>query len=564
MITTLNPSRTRVLIVGAGPIGLALAIELGHRGVPCIVIERNPRIGYAPRAKTTNIRTREHMRRWGIADRLAAASPLGIDYPSNVVFVTRLSGYELARFENALYCAPGRNPLYSEHSQWIPQYSVEEVLRQHAQSLAGVDIRFNCELVGLEQDANDVRATIRNVGDGSAHPSRTETIITSDYLVGADGSRSTVREAIGAKMEGVHGLSRNYNVVFRAPGIAAAHAHGPAIMYWQVNADVPSVIGPMDRGDKWYFMPTGVAPGVKFSANDAPELIRRSTGIDLPYEVLSSDEWVASRLLATHYRDRRVFLAGDACHLHPPFGGYGMNMGIADGVDLGWKMAAVLQGWGGPKLLDSYEPERRPVHEYVMDEAVANHSTLANHLKRDGIEDATEAGAAVRRDVGVRIQAAKVREFNTLGVVLGYRYENSPVIVDDGTEPPARDFLNYVPSAHPGCLAPHAWMHDGTSLYDHFGRGFTLLATDGANMAEIDRVREAARAADVPLKVLRPEERVLADLYQARYTLIRPDQHVAWRGSSIPADAENLLFHITGRDPRPAEADRWSVAEVRR
>src|SRR5204863_280889 len=213
------------------------------------------------------------------------------DYPSNVVFVTRLSGYELARFPNALYCAPGRNPLYSEHSQWIPQYAVEEVMRAHAQSLAGVDIRFNCELASFEQDRREVRA-----------------------------------------------------------------------------------------------------------------IIRRSTRIDLPYEVLSSDEWVASRLLATHYRDRRVFLAGDACHLHPPFGGYGMNMGIADGVDLGWKIAAVLQGWGGAKLLDSYEPERRPVHNFVMDEAVANHSTLANDLKRDGIEDATDEGAAIRRDVGVRIQ----------------------------------------------------------------------------------------------------------------------------------------------------------------
>jgi hypothetical protein len=373
-----------------------------------------------------------------------------------------------------------------------------------------------------------VRATIRNLEGGA------ESVVASDFLVGADGSRSTVREAIGAKMEGTHGLSRNYNVVFRAPGLASAHRHGPAIMYWQVNGEVPSVIGPMDRGDKWYFMPTGVAPGVRFSPSEAPDLIRRSTGIDLPYEVLSSDEWVASRLIATRYRDRRVFLAGDACHLHPPFGGYGMNMGVADGVDLGWKIAAVLQGWGGPRLLDSYEPERRPVHNFVMDEAVANHSTLANDLKRDGIEDATDEGAAIRRDVGVRIEAAKLREFTTLGVMLGYRYEGSPVIVDDGT-----------------------------SLYDHFGTGFTLLATGDADADDVDRMRDAARAADVPLKVLRPAERVLGDLYQAPYTLIRPDQHVAWRGSTMPQDAENLLLHITGRAARDSSLRNDAMAQTR-
>ena len=254
---------------------------------------------------------------------------------------------------------------------------------------------------------------------------------------------------------GTYGLSHNYNVVFHAPGFAEAHKHGPAIQYWQVNHDVPSLIGPMDRGDKWYFMPTKLNEGQKIADAEIPALIRQATGIDLPIEVLSSDEWVASRLIADKYRDRRVFLAGDACHLHPPFGGYGMNMGIADGVDLGWKIAAVLQGWGGPALLDSYEQERRPVHEFVMDEAVANHALLGRQLWREGLEDETKAGERLRREVGARIHAAKQREFNTLGVILGSRYDESPVIVADGSEPIARDYLNYVPSARPGSLAPH-------------------------------------------------------------------------------------------------------------
>ena len=543
-MATSEADQTRVLIVGAGPVGLALAIELGHRKIPCIVVERNPRVGFAPRAKTTNVRTREHFRRWGIADDLRAAAPLGVYYPSNVIFCTRLSGFELARFENAMYCAPGRNPLYSEHAQWIPQYIVEEVMRAHAASLADVEIRFNSELLGFEQDAKHVHARIRDVSTGVTDAVRT------DFLVGADGARSTVRDAIGARMEGTYGLSRNYNVVFRAPGLADKHSHGPGIMYWQVNDDVPSLIGPMDRGDKWFFMPTAVPEGMKFTPSEAPDLIRRATGIDLPYEVLSSDEWVASRLIADRYRDRRIFLAGDACHLHPPFGGYGMNMGVADGVDLGWKIAAVLQGWGGPGSLDSYELERRPVHDFVMDEAVANHALLGHKLWKPGMDRADEHGARLRDEARRLIETAKVREFTTLGVVLGYRYTNSPVIVADGSAPPGQDFLNYVPSAHPGCLAPHAWLHDGTSLYDHFGQGFTLMVTDGVDNAEIDRAREEARRADVPLSILRPREPAVADLYRARYVLIRPDQHVAWRGDAWPGAATRIFDRVTGRTRR--------------
>ena len=543
MDTTASPpgARPRVLIVGAGPVGLALAIELGHRGVPCLLIERNPRVGHAPRAKTTNVRTREHLRRWGIAGKLRAASPLGVDYPSNVVFVTRLSGHELSRFENAFSCAPGRNPLYSEHAQWIPQYSVEEVLRAHAQSLPGVELRFACELRGIEQAAGAVTARLHDLVTGL------DSVVQADYLVGADGARSTVREAIGATLQGQRGLSRNFNIVFRAPGLAQAHKHGPAVMYWQVNGDAPSVIGPMDSGDTWFFMPTQVPPGVTRADIDAAALIRQSTGIDLPYEILSIDEWVASQLIADRYRDRRVFLAGDACHLHPPFGGYGMNMGVADGVDLGWKLAAVLQGWGGEALLASYGAERRPVHQAVLAESVANHATLGNQLVAEGIEDEGAAADQLRRAIGQRIQATKLREFVTLGVVLGYRYDDSPVVVADGTPAPAADFINYVPSSRPGSLAPHAWLHDGSSLYDHFGPAFTLLAAPAVEADALQVAVQDAAGCGVPLKVIQPAEGGVATLYPSRYTLIRPDQHVAWRGDSWPADGAALLQRVTGR-----------------
>jgi 2-polyprenyl-6-methoxyphenol hydroxylase-like FAD-dependent oxidoreductase len=536
-----NPQHPRVLIVGAGPVGLAMAIELGQRGIACLLVERNDRVGYAPRAKTTNVRTREHLRRWGIAGKLREASPFGMNYPANVLFVTSLAGHELTRFENALNCSPGRNPLYSEHAQWIPQYRLEEVMREHAQSLPSVQIRFNCELKGVEQDPDGVSAQLQDRLTGALQTLRL------DYLVGADGARSRVRESIGGTMVGQRGLSRNLNVVFRAPGLAQAHTHGPAIMYWQVNPEVPSLIGPMDTGDQWFFMPTKIPSDASGKTLDARAMIARATGIDLPYEILSTDEWEASRLIADRYRDRRVFLAGDACHLHPPFGGYGMNMGVADGVDLGWKIAAVLQGWGGAALLDSYEAERRPVHEWVLEEAVINHATLGNQLAVKGMDADTLEGQQIRATLGARIQAAKMREFSTLGVVLGYCYNESPIVVPDGTSAAKPDFINYVPSSRPGSRAPHAWLHDGSSLFDHFGQTFTLLVSAESSVEDITAWQSLAAQMNLPLKIIQPTEPAIASLYPNRFTLVRPDQHVAWRGDELPSSGAKLLATITGR-----------------
>ena len=528
-----------VLIIGAGPVGLALAIELGHRSISCLVVERNERVGYAPRAKTTNARTRELFRRWGIANDLRRASPLGMNYPSNVIFCTRLSGYELMRFENAFYCAPGRNPLYSEHSQWVPQYTVEEVMRAHAMTLPSVQIIFNTELVESIQDHEQVISMIKDRKSNETYQ------VHSKDVVGADGSRSRVREQIGAEMVGEQGLSKNYNIVFKAPGLDKAHQLGPAIMYWHVNQDAPGLIGPMDK-DRWFFMPTGVANDKKFDLNSSVDLIKKSTGIDLPYEVLSSDEWIASRLIATKYQDRRIFLAGDACHLHPPFGGYGMNMGIADGVDLGWKIAANLQGWGGPTLLDSYEIERRQVHDLVMNEAVTNHTVLGNQLFQEGLEDPSAEGELLRQTTGKRIELSKIREFYTLGIILGYRYEHSPVIEYDGLPYASSDYINYVPSSRAGCLAPHAWLHDGTSLYDHFGAGLTLLVSDVDADDQAQELLASATNEGIPLKILRPSEFGIGNLYPHRFTIIRPDQHVAWRGNDLPKNHAAFLSYFLG------------------
>lgn len=544
---------TDVVIVGAGPVGLAAAIELGQRGVRCIVVERNDRVGYSPRAKTTNVRSREHLRRWGIADALRRASPISPDRPSTVVFATRMNGPLIARFENAVSGSRARNHLYSEEAQWVPQYVLEEVLRQCAQSLSGVAIRFETEFVSLTQAANGVTAQLRDTRNGRM------ATVRSRYLIGADGARSSVRDAIGATMIGEGAFSRNFSIIFRAPDLAARQIHGPAIMYWMVNEEMPSLLGPMDEEGLWTFMVTKLPDNTDPATIDAVDLIRRGTGLrDLAIEIVGTDLWVAHRLIADRYARGRVYLAGDACHLHPPFGGFGMNMGIGDAVDLGWKIAACLGGWGGDDLLASYEIERRPVHERTIAEAVHNFGHTGSQILRPDLEAPGVVGEATRREVADLIEATKVREFKTLGIVLGLRYADSPIIVADGSTPPPDHFMLYVPSAHPGCLAPHLWLADGSSLYDHFGPGFTLLVTDD-DARPADRLSKAAAKRNVPFKVLAPANVRLRPRYEARFALIRPDQHVAWRGDDIPADCDALLAQVTGASRKGSAPARQSA-----
>ena len=536
----LDNDRYEVLIVGAGPVGLAAAIELGLRNIRCLVIERHDRVGYSPRAKTTNVRTREHLRRWGIADALREASPMSPDYPSDIVFATRMNGPQLARFTNALNGNRARNNLYSEEAQWVPQYVLEEVLRARACALPSITVVFNMELTGFSESTGGVTSQIRDTRRGGLQQ------VTSDYLIGADGARSGVREKIGASMTGEGAFSRNYSIIFRAPHLATSHRHGRAIMYWMINEDVPSLLGPMEENGLWFFMATKLANDLDPATVDPVELIRRGTGLrDLAIEIVGTDIWVAHQLVADRYATTRVFLAGDACHLHPPFGGFGMNMGIGDAVDLGWKMAATLQGWGGADLLASYQFERRQVHERTIAEAVINYGSVGNQLVRPGLEDPGLLGEATRGEVGDIIEATKVREFKTLGIVLGSRYEGSPIVVDDGSEPPPEHFMLYVPSAHPGCLAPHLWLADGSSLYDHFGPGFTLLLTDDDGLDAV-AIGEAAKARGLPLTIIAPGDARLRDRYEARCALIRPDQHVAWRGDRLPGNPGDLLDRVTG------------------
>ncbi|MBV9066483.1 MAG: FAD-dependent monooxygenase [Methylobacteriaceae bacterium] len=530
--------QTDVLVVGAGPVGLSLAIELGLRGIAVTVVEQRLREGPQPRAKTTNARSMQHMRRWGIAEALRAAAPLPYDYPTDIVFTTALFGKTLAVIENAFEGAKRCDPRFPEPAQWVPQYTVEKVLHGRIASLPSVRLLSGTALEDFTQSASGVTATIHDLESDSRRS------IRADYLVGADGARSRVRAVMGANMQGDHAFGHNYNLIVRIPELAKVAPAQRAIMYWVVNPQAPGVLSPLDGNEIWAF---GVLlpPGVKEIADD--EIKRRigaAIGRPMAMEIVERDLWAAHRLIADRYRDRRVLLAGDACHLHPPYGGYGMNLGIADGVDLGWKLSAVLQGWGGDTLLESYEQERRAVHQRTITEAVTNYSTLPAHLLKENLDADSPAGERARAEVSKAIVAAKTREFKTLGVVLGSRYENSPIIVDDGSAPPVEHHANFQPSAHPGCLAPHAWLDDGTSLYDHFGLGYSLLLLADAGARAADAIESAAHGAAMPLKRIDLRGKGLETLYEAPLALIRPDQYVAWRGSR--ADAVALIDTIRG------------------
>jgi 2-polyprenyl-6-methoxyphenol hydroxylase-like FAD-dependent oxidoreductase len=535
---------TEVLIVGGGPIGLSLAIELGHRGIRATVVERHDRVGQQPRAKTTNVRSMEHMRRWGLAEAIRRAAPLPADYPTDIIFATRLFGPELAHFENAFYGRRERNDLFSEPAQWIPQYKVEAVLRDHVLTLPTVALHMSTELTDFEQTEDGVVATVTDLISGGQRN------ISAEYMIGADGSRSLVRARLGIRLEGQHGFAQNCGIVYRAPGLMHRHPHKPGIMYWLVNPDSPGLTGPMDIGDLWFMIMPAPQGSGDIGEAEAMTAVRGALG-DVPggnldIEILTIDPWSAHSLIADSYGHGRVFLAGDACHLHPPFGGYGMNLGIGDAVDLGWKLAAVLRGWGGTMLLPSYEIERRPVHQKVIQEAVANNAMLSQHLVREGMEAAGPDGDILRSAIGAEIRQNKLREFKTLGVVLGIPYTDSPLVVSDGTKPPGWHFSDYQPSASPGCLAPHLWLAAGDSLYDRFGPGFTVLVTGPGAEGDLERLRSAAAECGLALKILAPGDDRLRHLYGARLVVIRPDQHVAWRGDVLDRSASALLDHIRG------------------
>ncbi len=527
------PFGTQVLIAGGGPVGLAAAIELGRRGIACMVIEPRVTVSHArPRCKTINVRTLEHLRRWGIAERLRERAPLPVSWSQDIVFCTSLTGRELSRFTGVLGLS-AEGDRFPEVGQQAPQYVLEELLRDVAGELPEVSLLAGSYVAGVEQDAHEVRVKI-------ADEAGEERVVTADYVLGCDGPRSVVRTAIGSEYVGEHALRPNFGIVFSAPDLLCQTRHGAAVQYWILNRVAPALMGPIDRHGTWWMIAFGVDR--ETGERDTYRLIEGGAGAPVNATVLSTDPWTARMQLVDRARQDRVFLAGDAAHLNPPFGGHGLNTGIGDAVDLGWKLAAVLEGWGGPALLDSYELERRPIQTQVIEAAAANNRVLATDLLTEDIDADGDAGERARGRAHATIQARKRAEFHALDLVLDLAYEGSPIIHASA------DLQDAGAGARVGGRLPHAWLEPSCSLYDALGAGMTLLVLGGDDR-EPRGIARAAEARRVPLRVLDLSSRGLRARYGADLVLVRPDQHVAWAADRAPDDPAALIDRLRGASP---------------
>jgi 2-polyprenyl-6-methoxyphenol hydroxylase-like FAD-dependent oxidoreductase len=533
--------RYPVIVAGAGPVGLALAIELAYRGVRSLVVEQTDGSVEFPTTNLANTRTVEHLRRWGIADRMRFESGYPTDYPRNYLFVTRMDGYEIARFDHPANGDPAaRSPYSPEGRLWISKPYFDPVLHRHVKTLPTIEVRYETAFESFEQDDQRVGAEIVDTRTG-----RVENV-EADYLVGCDGGRSNIRRQLGIQFQGVFSQGMNVAVLFRSPLLKYGR-HGPAVQYQIINAEINGAIAAVDGNELWRLNIRNVKQE-QLDVLNAPEKLRAALGDRIPFELLAVRPWTGHCVVAEKYQDQRVFLAGDAAHLNWPAGGFGMNTGVGDAVDIGWKLAAVLQGWGGPGLLDSYTAERKPIAMINVNEAAEMRASFDNQTPfSPQIEADDDAGRQLRETARAAIMRTRAKEFqqDSAGIELGYRYEMSPVCVSDGTRAPKLDHGFYTPSTWPGVRAPHAWLLDGRSTLDLFGEAFTLLDFT-AGTADTSAFSAAASKAGMPLKIIAMNQSRIKEMYERPLVLVRPDGHVAWRGDATPANAAAVIDRVRG------------------
>jgi 2-polyprenyl-6-methoxyphenol hydroxylase-like FAD-dependent oxidoreductase len=535
-----STARTPVLIVGGGPVGLALAGDLGWRGVPCILIEKTDGAIEQPKMDLIGIRTMEFCRRWGIADWVRDA-PYPPDYPQDCVYLTALNGYELGRER-----FPGRGfepcpPESPQKRERVPQDMFDPILARFARSFPHVTLRYGAEFVALKETKDEVLATVISGG-------KTETI-AAQYVVGTDGGASTVREALGIGMSGTPALTYTTNVLFRCPDFHQLHGKGIGYRFIFIGPEGTWLtIVAVNGADRFRMSIVGSPQKIEHSEADIRAALTRAMGRDFNFEILSVMRWVRRELVADRYGTERVFIAGDAAHLMSPTGGFGMNTGIGDAVDLGWKLEAVHKGWGGRALLQSYDMERRPVGLRNVAEASRNLKRMLSTRERLPKPEIFAPGAVnetARKEYGGWFADVMRKEWFANGVMLGYRYDNSPIVVADGTPAPPDPSHPYVPTARPGARAPHVWLDDGRSTLDLFGHGFTLIRF-GADAPRGQSIEDAAQQRGVPLETIALTEPQALSAYQRRLILVRPDGHVAWRADHEPEDARALIDTVRG------------------
>jgi 2-polyprenyl-6-methoxyphenol hydroxylase-like FAD-dependent oxidoreductase len=544
-------TKTTVLIVGGGPIGFSCAIELGLRNIPAIVIERRSNEKNSlPKMNSINVRTMEFCRRWGIRDRVANTQ-WPPDYPRRNIYMTSLDGFELAEFDYGADKDKKPSDISPEHFQRCPQTWFDPMLGERAGEFSTNTIRHQVALEDLEEKGNKVYARVRDQRTGQ------DEIIVADYLLGCDGGKSTTRDLLGIAVDGNPRLSTETNIYFEADNLFSDKKK--ATMVWFIGPlGMWSVITAVDGTRTWRLWVSHLPHDLRMTQEQAEAYVRAAIGPDIPFKFTGTLPWLRQQLVARKYRLGRVFLCGDAVHNLTPSGGFGMNTGIQDAVDLCWKLAGVIEGWAEERVLDAYEAERRPIAIRNVNEATYTFSKLLKLPRCPHITERTEQGDRERRELSDYIVSNKFnREYENMGIVLGYRYIGSPICVHEG--PPEEpvwteleemietddSIMKFTPRARPGALAPHFWMADGRSVKDLFGTGFTLLRL-GPEPPAADRLIAAAKRRRLPLVVHDIADDQARDLYECKLALIRPDGHVAWRGNEQPGDALMIVDTVRG------------------
>ncbi|UFN47882.1 FAD-dependent monooxygenase [Roseomonas sp. OT10] len=539
---------SEVLIIGGGPVGLTLAVDLGRRGIRCTLVEQKPHPEFLPKMERCNARTMELYRRIGLSERIRAAG-LRADVPMDVFVILSMVEPPLLRLPypsveeaRATLAATHDGTQPAEPYQLISQYTLEPLLKSVAEGLPGVTLLYGHQFLEFAQDAEGVSAMLR-APDGDTRTLR------ADYLVGCDGGASQVRRQLGIRLRGEGNLLQLRQALYRCDELfdRLPLGDGPGRgRHYHVADDRASFLIMQDSTRHWTLhavVESDAAMQAQFES---------VVGTPVRYEMLYCGEWRQNLLLADRYGEGRVFLAGDSAHLVIPTGGLGMNTGVGDAFDLSWKLAATLRGWGGPNLLRSYEVERRQVGERNV--GASRYASLGRRKWRSQwrpeIRDETPAGQAARDNLAHVAEVEQRKTNEMIGAELGYRYVDSPII-DNVPGGPEHLFREYHPTTWPGARLPHVWMRDGSAIQDHIpDSGYALLRLGGTR-AETDALEAAFRARGAPLAVLDIAEEAARAVYGHDLLLLRPDLHVVWRGNAPPADAAALADTATGHGGRP-------------
>jgi 2-polyprenyl-6-methoxyphenol hydroxylase-like FAD-dependent oxidoreductase len=541
-MTAAPPSEfeTPVLIVGGGPVGLALALDLSVRGIRSTLVERDPgtAVELLAKAGTLNERTMEHLRRLGVAGEVASVG-FPDDHPRDTVYCTALNGFVLGRDYRPSTKDRAPAPESPEILRKCPQFRFDPLLAKAVQDRGLTEILYSTSWLAGAEDADGVTSAL-TVG-----PAGQAVTVRSKYLVGCDGAGSAVRRAAGIGFQGKQ-LDYSVSAMIEVEHLERYHPLGRAERYMFIGTEGTwANLTAVDGRTLWRLTLVGSEERLALERLDFDAIMRRAMGNDGgDWKVRRVMPWRRSQFTADRFSAGRIVLAGDAAHTTSPTGGHGLNTSIGDVSDLSWMLDALLRGWGGDRLLAAYTAERRPVAIRNGTSSTKNYGAWVQAVGRDLVLDDTPEGEAQRRAVGDQMNAMLAQEWHSFGVAMGYRYDTSPLVVPDGTPPTPDDPSDYVQTARPGHRAPHAWLADGRSTIDLFGDGFTLLCLGFSGDA--GPLEAAAADRGVPLRVIAIDDPGVARLYERRLVLVRPDGMVAWRADSLPDDASALVATVTG------------------